>query len=59
LIQKPGYVTATATGRIILSQHQFYQPQYLVIELKSFPNRDLNDRINGSELKRDSGQRHA
>ena len=30
----PGNVTATANGRIVMSQHQFYQPQYSVVEYK-------------------------
>lgn len=60
LVQGPGNVTVTTTGRIIFSQHQFYQPQYSVVELKEngdvvpFPNRDLNDRTNDSGLKLDS-----
>jgi len=60
MTQGPGNVTVTDTGRIIMSQHQFYQPQYSVVELKNnaalipFPNQALNDRASGSGLKLDS-----
>lgn len=43
-----------------MSRHQFYQPQYSVVELKKngdiipFPNQELNDRSNNSGLKLDS-----
>ena len=33
----PGNVTATASGRVIMSLHQFYQPQYTVVEYKDPP----------------------
>ena len=32
LTQVPGNVTVTGTGRIIMSQHQFYGPKYSVME---------------------------
>lgn len=60
LMQGPGNVTVTDTGRIVFSQHQFYQPQYSVVELNEngavipFPNKALNDRSNNSGLKLDS-----
>jgi hypothetical protein len=60
LTQAPGNVTATGAGRIIMSQHQFYEPQYSVVErhadnsLTPFPNKELNDRTSDSDLKLDS-----
>jgi len=60
MAQGPGNVTVTDTGRIIMSQHQFYEPQYSVVELKEngniipFPNKELNDRTTNSKLKLDS-----
>jgi hypothetical protein len=60
LSQAPGNVTVTGAGRIIMSQHQFYEPQYSVVErhydnsLTPFPNKELNDRTGPSELKLDS-----
>lgn len=60
MTQGPGNVTVTDTGRIIMSQHQFYQPQYSVVELKKngdiipFPNKELNDRASNSGLELDS-----
>jgi hypothetical protein len=60
LSQAPGNVTVTGAGRIIMSQHQFYEPQYSVVErhddnsLTPFPNIELNDRTGHSELKLDS-----
>jgi hypothetical protein len=60
LNQGPGNVTVTGSGRIILSQHQFYEPQYSVVEyqgnnaVKPFPNPALNDRASPGELKLDS-----
>jgi len=55
----PGNVTVTANGRIIMSQHQFYQPQYAVVELKNntqtpFPNEALASANSKSPLKLDS-----
>lgn len=55
----PGNVTVTTEGRIILSLHQFYQPEYSVVEFKNnqlvpFPNRELSDRQSKSDLKLDS-----
>jgi sugar lactone lactonase YvrE len=60
LNQGPGNVTVTETGRVIFSQHQFYEPGYSVVELKGgdvpvpFPNAELNDRNSRSDLKLDS-----
>lgn len=60
LEQGPGNVTATDSGRIIMSQHQFYDPQYSVIEFQRngevtpFPNRALNDRNTKADLALDS-----
>lgn len=60
LNQGPGNVTVTETGRVILSQHQFYEPAYSVVELKGndvvvpFPNAALNDRTGSQDLKLDS-----
>ncbi|WP_082880155.1 L-dopachrome tautomerase-related protein [Methylomonas methanica] len=55
----PGNVTATASGRIIMSQHQFYQPQYSVVEYKGqtlvpFPNREWSATDSTAEVKLDS-----
>lgn len=56
----PGNVTVTAKGRVIMSQHQFYEPLYSVVELKGtdsivpFPNRELNDRSRSFDLSLDS-----
>lgn len=58
--QGPGNVTVTETGRVIISQHQFYEPSYSVVELKGpdtfapFPNAELNDRSGHSGLQLDS-----
>ncbi|MFO1417460.1 MAG: L-dopachrome tautomerase-related protein [Methylotetracoccus sp.] len=60
LNQGPGNVTVTETGRVIMSQHQFYEPAYSVVELKGtdstvpFPNAALNDRTGQSGVKLDS-----
>lgn len=60
LQQGPGNVTATPTGRIIMSQHQFYAPQASVVEwrpdgsITPFPNETLNDRSRLSGLTLDS-----
>jgi sugar lactone lactonase YvrE len=60
LTQGPGNVTVTEAGRIIMSQHQFYEPQVSVVEYQGhdtvipFPNRALNDRASHSGLKFDS-----
>lgn len=60
LNQGPGNVTITETGRILMSQHQFYQPAYTVMELKGvdtlvpFPNTELNERTGREDLKLDS-----
>lgn len=60
LQQGPGNVTATDSGRIILSQHQFYDPQYSVVEYQGkdgvspFPNKTLNDRSGHADLSLDS-----
>lgn len=55
----PGNVTATASGRIIMSQHQFYQPQYTVVEYKDqtllpFPNKEMSAADSTAPLKLDS-----
>jgi len=55
----PGNVTATASGRIIMSQHQFYQPQYTVVEYKDrtllpFPNWEMSAADSTAPLKLDS-----
>jgi hypothetical protein len=55
----PGNVTATASGRIIMSQHQFYQPQYAVVEYKDqtlvpFPNKELSAAESTAAIKLDS-----
>ena len=58
--QGPGNVTVTNAGRVILSQHQFYHPQYAVVEyqgndaVKPFPNQSLSDRDSQAALKLDS-----
>jgi sugar lactone lactonase YvrE len=60
LHQGPGNVTVTNSGRIILSQHQFYEPQNSVVEyigndsVSPFPNTALNDRNSTGNLKLDS-----
>jgi sugar lactone lactonase YvrE len=61
LDQGPGNVTVTGEGRVILSQHPFYEPAYSVVELKGtdtlvpFPNRELNDRSRpAADLRLDS-----
>ena len=60
LTQGPGNVTATDSGRIIMSQHQFYDPQYSVVEFQGndavvpFPNKTLNDRSGHADLYLDS-----
>ena len=59
LSQAPGNVTVTGSGRIIMSQHQFYEPDYSVVErqgdgsLTPFPNKELNDRQSHSDLTLD------
>jgi sugar lactone lactonase YvrE len=55
----PGNVTATDDGRVILSLHQFYQPEYTVMEYKGrglvpFPNKELSATNSKAELKLDS-----
>jgi hypothetical protein len=60
LEQGPGNVTATPSGRVIMSQHQFYQPESSVVEwhegaaLAPFPNEALNDRLHRTGLTLDS-----
>jgi sugar lactone lactonase YvrE len=60
LNQGPGNVTVTGEGRVILSQHPFYEPAYSVVELKGtdtlvpFPNRALNERNHPADLTLDS-----
>lgn len=55
----PGNVTATASGRIIMSQHQFYRPQYTVVEYKDqtlipFPNKEMAAADSTAAIKLDS-----
>ena len=60
LSRAPGNVTATGDGRIIMSQHQFYEPPESVVErhadgsLTPFPRKELNDRLRHSGLTLDS-----
>jgi Major royal jelly protein len=60
LSQAPGNVTVTGSGRIIMSQHQFYEPDNSVVErqgdgsLTPFPSEVLNDRQSHSDLTLDS-----
>jgi sugar lactone lactonase YvrE len=55
----PGNVTGTEDGRIIMSLHQFYEPNYSVMEYKDgrlipFPNQELSATDSMSKLKLDS-----
>ncbi|MGJ3249024.1 MAG: hypothetical protein ACFE0I_23495 [Elainellaceae cyanobacterium] len=49
--QVPGNITLTPNGRIIFSLHQFYEPEYRVVELGDnnqlipFPNLEWADGI--------------
>ena len=60
LTRGPGNVTITSTGRIVMSQHQFYEPQISVVELRPdgittpFPNAEMNDRERLSGVSLDS-----
>ena len=60
LTQGPGNVTVTSDGRIIMSQHQFYEPKASVVELRAdgvtapFPNSEMNDREHPGHLSLDS-----
>jgi sugar lactone lactonase YvrE len=60
LSQAPGNVTVTGSGKIIMSQHQFYEPNYSVVErrpdgsLTPFPSKEFNDRQDRSGLTLDS-----
>jgi sugar lactone lactonase YvrE len=60
LKQGPGNVTASPSGRVIMSQHQFYQPGSSVVEwhegatLTPFPNEALNNRSHRTGLTLDS-----
>ena len=60
LMQGPGNVTITSTGRIVMSQHQFYEPRISVVELRSdgvtapFPNAEMNDRGRPRSVSLDS-----
>ncbi len=52
----PGNVTVTANGRIVMSQHQFYQPKYSVVEYKDgqlipFPNREWSAADSAAAVK--------
>ncbi len=57
----PGNITVTVDNRIIFSQHQFYQPDYSVVEMTKdgsvvpFPNLQLNARTKENQgLRLDS-----
>ena len=55
----PGNVTVTSNGRVIMSQHQFYQPQYTVVEYKNqaivpFPNKEMVSVDSTAAIKLDS-----
>jgi len=55
----PGNVTATADGRVIMSLHQFYKPDYSVVEYKDhslqpFPNREWSATDSTAAIKLDS-----
>ncbi|GLI95425.1 periplasmic protein [Methylocystis echinoides] len=60
LVQGPGNVTITDAGRIVMSQHQFYEPQISVVELNPdgdtapFPNAETNSRERPSGVTLDS-----
>ena len=60
LSQGPGNVTVTGSGRIIMSLHPFYAPEFSVVEYKGndrvipFPNRAMNNRNVNSGLTLDS-----
>lgn len=60
LTQGPGNVTVTTSGRRVISQHQFYEPQFSVVELSPdsatapFPNREMNDRSRAGGVSLDS-----
>lgn len=60
LTRAPGNVTVTGTGRIIMSLHQFYEPDYSVVELQRdgsltpFPSKQLNERQDHSDVTLDS-----
>ncbi|MGH8547466.1 MAG: L-dopachrome tautomerase-related protein [Methylococcales bacterium] len=60
LTRAPGNVTVAASGRIVMSLHPFYAPEYSVVEynpngiLLPFPNQALNDRAGHSDLTLDS-----
>lgn len=55
----PGNVTVTDNRRIVMSLHQFYQPQYAVVEYKDgqlipFPNREWSAADSPAAVKLDS-----
>lgn len=60
LAQGPGNVTVTANGRIVMSQHQFYEPPFSVVELgrdgatAPFPNAETNSRERPGGVSLDS-----
>lgn len=59
LAQGPGNVTVTANGRIVMSQHQFYEPSFSVVELRDgatspFPNAETNSRERPGGVSLDS-----
>jgi sugar lactone lactonase YvrE len=60
LLDAPGNITVTVDNRIILSLHQFYEPNYSVVELLEdgslipFPNEEMNQRTSSTILHLDS-----
>jgi hypothetical protein len=60
LTQGPGNLTVTGSGQIVISQHQFYEPQFSVVQLSqdnvaaAFPNHEMNDRRHASGVSLDS-----
>ena len=55
----PGNVTVMDNGRIIMSLHQFYAPNYTVVEVKDnilvpFPNKELANPQSTADFKLDS-----
>ncbi len=60
LDKAPGNLTVTGDGRVIMSLHQFYEPDFTVVELKNnksispFPNVELTAHDSHAKLKLDS-----
>lgn len=60
LTQGPGNVTVTRSGKIVISQHQFYEPRFSVVLLSPdsstapFPNHEVNDRGHAGGVTLDS-----